>query len=86
MAAPIKPPLKRSWVRDRWLWVPAIADKTAPAIAEIQAAAGFNLSCSVFGDSQDGFDTSTEKVSLPRLNCETDVNQVNGATTKASPA
>lgn len=85
MSVPVKPALKRAFARDRWYWVPAIADPTAPTVAEITAATGFNLSCSLFGDTQDGFDATTDKVTLPRVNCETDVFQVNGNTTHAAP-
>ena len=53
MAAPIKPALKRAFGNDSWTWVPAIADAYAPTVAEVTAATGFNLSCSLFGD-QDG--------------------------------
>jgi hypothetical protein len=85
MTAPIKPALKRAFARDIWRWVPAIANTAAPTVAEVTAVTGFNLSCSLFGDTQDGFDASTDKVSLPRRNCETDVFQVNGATTHSAP-
>lgn len=85
MSVPVKPALKRAYARDRWYWVPAIAVTTAPTVAEVTAAAGFNLSCSLFGDTQDGFDATTDKVTLPRRNCETDVFQVNGNTTHTAP-
>ncbi len=85
MSVPVKPALKRAWARDRWYWVPAIAVRTAPTVAEITAAAGFNLSCSLFGDTQEGFSATTEKTTLPRRNCETEQFQVNGATTYAAP-
>jgi hypothetical protein len=85
MSVPVKPALKRSFARDRWYWVPAIADPAAPTVAEVTATAGFNLSCSLFGDTQDGFDATTDKVTLPRVNCETDVYQVNGNTTHTAP-
>lgn len=85
MSVPVKPALKRAFARDRWYWVPAIADPAAPTVAEITATAGFNLSCSLFGDTQDGFDATTDKVTLPRRNCETDVFQVHGSTTHAAP-
>lgn len=85
MSVPIKPALKRAFARDRWYWVPAVADTSEPTVAEVTAASGFNLSCSLFGDSQDGFDATTDKVTLPRRNCETDVFQVNGNTTHTAP-
>lgn len=85
MSVPVKPALKRSYARDRWYWIPAVADTSEPTVAEVTAGAGFNLSCSLFGDTQDGPDSTTDKVTLPRRNCETDVFQVNGNTTHSAP-
>lgn len=85
MTAPVKPPLKRAYARTRYLWVPAIAVVTAPTVAELSAATGINFTCNVFGDTQDGVDATTEKVTLPRRECETDVFQVNGNTTHTAP-
>lgn len=79
MAAPIKPPLKRAFGNDSWTWVPAIGDKSAPTVAEAEAAGGFNLSCSLFGE-QEGITTTTAKVTLPRILCETNTYEVNGET------
>lgn len=79
MGTPIKPALSRAFGNDSWAFVPAIADITAPKIAEVNATAGFNLSCNIFGD-QDGFTSTTNKVELPRLNCETETYEVNGET------
>jgi len=80
MAAPVKPALKRAYGNDAWGFVPAVADIDAPTVAELTAAGGFNLSCSLFGE-QEGMSTSTEKVTLPRILCETDQYEVNGSTT-----
>lgn len=85
MTAPIKPALKRAFARDRWYWVPSIANIDAPTVAEITAMSGFNLSCSVFGDTQDGPSVSVDKTTLPRLNCETETFEVNGATKVSAP-
>lgn len=85
MSVPVKPALKRAYARDRWYWVPAVGNTAAPTVAEVTASGGFNLSCSLFGDTQDGFDATTDKVTLPRRNCETDVFQVNGNTTHSAP-
>ena len=84
MAAPIKPALKRAQGSDSWLWVPAIADTTAPTDTEVGAASGFNLSCSLFSD-QEGITATTEKVTLPQLLCETETYEVNGATSYSAP-
>lgn len=80
MAAPIKPALKRAFGNDSWTWVPAVATKTAPTVAEVTAAGGFNLSCSLFGE-QEGISSTTAKVTLPRILCETDTYEVNGENT-----
>jgi hypothetical protein len=84
MTAPIKPALKRAFGNDTWAWVPAVASKTAPTVAELTAATGFNLSCSLFGE-QEGFTATTEKVTLPRRLCETETFEVNGSTNYAAP-
>ena len=80
MAAPIKPALRKAFGKDAWGFVPAVADIDAPALAELTATGGFNLSCSLFGE-QEGVSASTEKVTLPRLLCETETYEVNGSTT-----
>lgn len=84
MAAPIKPALVTAFGNDSWIWVPAIAAPTGPTVAEIEAAAGFNLSCSLFGE-QEGFTATTEKVTLPRRLCETVTFETNGPTSYAAP-
>lgn len=79
MSVPIKPALSRSFARDSWAWVPAIANPASPTVAELEATAAFNLSCSIFGD-QEAVTASTEKVTLPRRNCEEETFEVNGPT------
>lgn len=80
----IKPPLVRSFGNNSFWWVPAIANINSPTVLEVNAATGFNLSCSIFGD-QAHPDASTAKVQLPRLNCETETYEVNGETNHTSP-
>lgn len=84
MAAPIKPALVRAYGADAWAFVPAIADPAAPTLAEVNAATGFNLSCSLFAD-QEGVTASTDKVTLPQRLCETESFEVNGPTTYSAP-
>ena len=79
MAAPIKPALVKAFGSDSWAFVPAIADPTAPTTAEVTAATGFNLSCTLFGE-QEGLSATTEKVTLPRRLCETETFESNGPT------
>lgn len=79
MGVPVKPNLSRAFGNDSWAFIPAVADITAPKIAEVNASSGFNFSCNIFGE-QDGFSQSTDKVKLPRLNCETETYEVSGET------
>lgn len=80
MAAPVKPALKLAYGNDAWGFVLTVADITVPKLTELNAVGGFNLSCSLFGE-QDGVTSSTEKVTLPRILCETAQFEVNGSTT-----
>jgi hypothetical protein len=79
MAAPIKPALVKAFGSDSWAFVPAVADVNAPTTAEVTAATGWNLSCTLFGD-QEGLSATTEKVTLPRRLCETETFESNGPT------
>ena len=79
MPAPVKPAFSRSFGQEVWIWAPAIADIDAPTASEINAVTGFNLSCSVLGE-QEGLTGTTEKVTLPRRNCEQETFEVNGPT------
>ncbi|KAB2807986.1 hypothetical protein F9L07_25285 [Pimelobacter simplex] len=84
MAAPIQPALKRAFGNDSWGFAPAIADILIPKVTELNAASGFNLSCSLFGEQGDPT-SNQEKVTLPRVLCQTQQFEVNGAVTYAMP-
>lgn len=84
MAVPVKPGLKRGFARDRYFWVSAIADIEEPVITELTALSAFNMSCTTFSN-QEQPTSSTEKVTLPLVNCETEAPQVNGTTTNSIP-
>lgn len=84
MAAPIKPALKRAFGNDSWGFVPAIASVSAPKLTELTAVSGFNLSCSLMGEQGDPT-ANQEKVTLPRILCETQQYEVNGTVTFAMP-
>lgn len=79
MATPIKPALKTAFGKDAWGFVLVVADILIPKVTELDAIAGFNLSCSLFGEQEDATG-DTEKVTLPRLLCETDTYEFNGST------
>lgn len=82
MAAPTKPTLVKAFGNESWSFLIAIASKSAPTAVELEAATGFNLSCSLFGE-QDGLTATTEKVTLPRRLCETVTFESNGPTSYA---
>lgn len=84
MANPVKPGQKRAFARDRWFWVPAIADLDEPELDEITALAAFNMSC-VMLSAQEQPTATTEKVQLPLTNCETETTEVSGATQHSIP-
>lgn len=80
MVAPSKPQLVTSNGKDSWFFVPAIANKTAPTIVELNAAAGLNISCYLFAEFE-GVTPNTGKVTLPRLLCEVNQYEANDVTT-----
>jgi hypothetical protein len=80
MAVPTKPALTLALGKDGWGFIVACANIQAPTIIELNAATGFSLSCSLFSE-QEGVTATTEKVTLPRLLCETVQFQVNGPVT-----
>lgn len=69
MAAPIKPQKVQSKKKDTWWYAPAVANMSAPTVAEVNAVAGLNFTCYLLTD-QGGATASTNKVSLPVLLCE----------------
>lgn len=79
MAAPIKAGVQPSFGNDSWGFVTAIEDIQNPTLEELEAAGGYNLSCSLFRE-QEGLTGTTEKVTLPALLCETDSYEAAGST------
>lgn len=83
MAAPIRPPSTKAFGREKWLWVPAIASVLGiPAIAEINAAAGLDLSCMLF-DGTGKPVKNTNLVDRQRRLCDTATYQQVGTTSYA---
>lgn len=83
MVAPTKPQLVTANGKDSWFFVPAVAVKTAPTVAEVNAALGLNISCFLFSDFE-GVTSSTGKVTLPRLLCELNTYEANDVTAFSS--
>jgi hypothetical protein len=79
MAVPVNPGTIRTYGMDAWAWVPAIANTSAPTVAEVTAVTGLNISCYILGE-QDGASADVERVTLPRLKCETQTYEVVGET------
>lgn len=84
MALPTKAPLKRSFARNSYAWVSSIADIAEPIDTELNALSAFNMSCTTFSNQEQPTST-TEKVELPLVNCETETSEVNGSTKHTAP-
>lgn len=80
MAAPIKPQKVTANGKDTWWLVPAIADLDAPTATEINATSGLNITCFLLAE-QEGVTSTTERVALARLLCETTTTEGLGDTT-----
>lgn len=80
MAAPIRPQKVTANGKDSWWLVPAVADLNAPTVAEVNAASGLNITCFLLAE-QEGVTSTTEKVALARLLCETTTTEGLGDTT-----
>jgi hypothetical protein len=70
MAAPIRPAGAKLFGRDKWIFVPAIADTAAPTVAEVGAASGIDLSC-YFYTSTGKPDVNQNRVTPPARICDT---------------
>lgn len=79
MVAPVKPAKKTANGKDSWWLVPTIASLTAPTAVEVNSATGLNISCFLLAD-QEGLSGETERVTLPRLLCETTTSEGIGET------
>lgn len=80
MAAPVKPKKTTANGKDTWWLVPAVANMASPKKTEIDAAGGLNISCFLLAE-QEGITSTTEKVTLARLLCETTTTEGIGETT-----
>lgn len=74
MVAPISASKKTAIGKDSWWLFPTCAALTAPTALEINSASGLNITGFVLAE-QEGFDGSTNKITLPRLLVETTTQQ-----------
>jgi hypothetical protein len=79
MTAPIRPTSSKAYGNEKWAWVPAIAAILTPAIAEVTAAGGLDISCMLFSDTGKPAQ-STNLVSRARRVCDTKTYQQVGST------
>ena len=84
MVAPTKPRKVLANGKTSYWLVPAVANKSAPTITEINAATGINLSCTLIKDFE-GPSASTSKVTLTQYLCETESYEANDTTTYTIP-
>lgn len=80
MVAPIKPQKQQANGKDSWGFAPAIADMAAPTDTELNAVSGLNFTCFLLAD-QDGVASTSERVTLARLLCETGTQEALGQQT-----
>lgn len=80
MVAPTKPRKVQANGKTSYWLVPAVGTTTAPTAAEVNAATGINLSCTLLKDFE-GPTASTGKVTLAEYLCETESYEANDTTT-----
>lgn len=82
MTAPIRPTSSKANGREKWVFVPAVAAIATPAIAEVNAAGGLDISCMLFAAT--GKPTqNTNLVNREQRLCDTVTFQQVGTTTYA---
>lgn len=79
MALPTKPALVKAFNKTSFGFILTVTT-TAPTVAQMTAITGINLTCYAFAE-QEMVTAETEKVTLPRLMCESTQYQSNGPTT-----
>ena len=82
MAAPIRPASSKAYGREKWVWVPTIANITAPTVTEVTAGTALDISCYLF-ESSARPSASTNLVERERRICDTTTFQQVGTTTYA---
>lgn len=80
MAAPIRPASSKAYGREKWVFVPTIADTDAPTVAEVTAGTVLDISCYLF-ESTGRPGATTNLVDRERRICDTVTFQQVGTTT-----
>lgn len=79
MAAPVRPASSKAFGREKWVFVPTIANITAPTVAEVTAGTVLDISCYLF-ESSGRPEASTNLVERERRLCDTTSFQQVGTT------
>lgn len=80
MAAPIRPASTKAFQREKWAFVPTIANTAAPTVLEVNAAGALDISCYLY-DSTGRPSQSTNRVTTERRICDGAQYQQVGITT-----
>ena len=83
MAEPLRPPATKTYGRENWLYVTAVADITAPTAAEVNAASGLDITNIAFADGAPAPSQSTNLATQNRRFGDTTEVQFVGTTTYA---
>lgn len=70
MAAPIRPAGAKVYGREKWAFVPAIADPSAPSATELSATGAIDMSCFFYSDTTKP-SVSQDGVTAPARVCDT---------------
>lgn len=81
MAAPIRANGVQTFGKEKWVFVPTIANKTAPTATEVTAGTVLDVTGYLYADGFEGFGADTSRVSAPRRILDTIQNQTLGTTT-----
>ena len=69
MAAPIRIAATKTFMREKWVYVPTIANQSAPTLVEVNAATGLDISCYLHADTAKPAQ-NTNRVQLARRLCD----------------
>ena len=83
MATPLTPAGVKTFGKETWTFVPAIADKNAPTVAEVTATEALHLQGFIYADGAEGMTVSTNKPQSPRRLIQTETYESLGTTTYA---
>ena len=71
MAAPINPGSSKAFGREKWIFVPTIANTSAPTTAELTGASALDVSCYLFDPNFTRPSQNTNTVTKTRRVCDT---------------